>query len=113
MDILSTVLCFIRVFCQGVCSIRVIQQSSVYKSMSLIYPNKFTYLNTVVIQLAQRCLDNRGQTVPGKMPSIIVSGIPVNYICTCTIDVCQTVLQLVLSDSVNSAIYRDSKSQSR
>ena len=35
--------------------------------MGLIYPNKFTYLNTFVIQLAQRCLDNGGPTVLGKI----------------------------------------------
>ena len=28
------------------CSIRVVQRSSVYKSMGFSYPNKFTYLNT-------------------------------------------------------------------
>ena len=28
------------------CSIRVVEQSSVYKSMSFSYPNNFTYLNT-------------------------------------------------------------------
>jgi len=31
--------------------------------MSLIYPKKFTYLNTFVIQLAQRCSDSGGPTV--------------------------------------------------
>ena len=31
--------------------------------MGFIYLNKFTYLNTFVIQLAQRCLDNRGPIV--------------------------------------------------
>jgi len=29
-----------------------------------MYLNKFTYLNTFVIQLAQRCSDNGGPTVP-------------------------------------------------
>ena len=31
--------------------------------MGFIYLNKFTYLNTFVIQLAQRCSDNGGPTV--------------------------------------------------
>ena len=31
--------------------------------MGFIYPNKFTFLNTFVIQLAQRCLDNGVSTV--------------------------------------------------
>ena len=31
--------------------------------MGFIYPNKFTYLSTFVIQLAQRCSDNGGPTV--------------------------------------------------
>jgi len=31
--------------------------------MGFIYPNKFTYLNTFVIQLAQRSSDNGGPTV--------------------------------------------------
>ena len=32
-------------------------------SMGFIYPNKFTYLKTLVIQLALRCSDNEGPTV--------------------------------------------------
>ena len=28
--------------------------------MGLTYPDKFTYLNTFVIQVAQKCLDNGG-----------------------------------------------------
>ena len=31
--------------------------------MGFTYPDKFTYLNTFVIQVAQRCLDNGGPTV--------------------------------------------------
>ena len=31
--------------------------------MGFIYSNKITYLNTFVIQLAQRCSDNGGSTV--------------------------------------------------
>ena len=50
-------------FVAGVCTIRVVQQSSVYKSMGFIYPNKFTYLNTFVIQLAHKCSENGGPTV--------------------------------------------------
>jgi len=32
--------------------------SSVYKSMDFIHLNKFTYLNTFVIQLVHKCSDN-------------------------------------------------------
>jgi len=45
--------CYIKVFCRDVCCIRVVQHISVYKSMGFIRPNKSTYLNTFVIQLAQ------------------------------------------------------------
>ena len=31
--------------------------------MGFTYPDKFTYLNTFVIQVAQRCSDNGGPTV--------------------------------------------------
>ena len=31
--------------------------------MGFTYPDKFTYLNTFVMQVAQRCSDNRGPTV--------------------------------------------------
>jgi len=49
-------------FVTGVCCIRVFQHSSKYnyKSTGFIHPNKFTFL----IQLAQRCSDNGGPTVP-------------------------------------------------
>jgi len=30
--------------------------------MGSIYPNKFTYLGTFVIQMAQKCMDNRAPT---------------------------------------------------
>ena len=60
---MSIGVCSIRIFVKSVCSIRVVNRSSVYKSMGFIYPNKFTYLNTFVIQLAQRCSDNGGPTV--------------------------------------------------
>jgi len=51
-------------FVIGVCSIRVFQQISVYnKSMGFIYLNKFTYLNTFLRSLVQRCSDNQGCTV--------------------------------------------------
>ena len=30
--------------------------------MGFTYPAKFTYLNTFVMQVAQRCSDNRGPT---------------------------------------------------
>jgi len=39
--------------------------------MGFIYLNKFTYLNTSVIQVAQRCSDNGGPTVIVIMSSII------------------------------------------
>ena len=58
-----TMTVLLEYFVTGVCSIRVVQQSSVYKSMGFIYPNKFTYLNTFVIQLTHRCSDNGGPTV--------------------------------------------------
>jgi len=32
--------------------------------MGFIHPNKFTYLNTFMIQLAQKYSDNGGPTVP-------------------------------------------------
>ena len=32
--------------------------------MDFTYPDKFTYLNTFVMQVAQRCLDYGGPTVP-------------------------------------------------
>jgi len=51
-------------FAKSVCCIRVVQRSSVYKSMGFIYPNKFTYLNTFLKSLVQRSLVNRGCTVP-------------------------------------------------
>ena len=31
--------------------------------MGFTYPGKFTYLNTFMMQVAQRCSDNRGPTV--------------------------------------------------
>ena len=43
----SAVTVLLGYFVTGVYSIRVVQQSSVYKSMGFIYPNKFTYLNTI------------------------------------------------------------------
>jgi len=46
-----------------VCSIGVVQRSSVYESVGFIYLNKFTYLNTLVIRLAQSCSNNEGPTV--------------------------------------------------
>ena len=48
---------FVNRYIIGVCSVRVVQGVSVYKSMGFIYPN------LSVIQLAQRCSDNRGPTV--------------------------------------------------
>jgi len=39
--------------------------SSVYKSMGFVHLNKFTYLNTFVIQLVHKCSDNGGPTVQG------------------------------------------------
>ena len=59
-----TVTVLLEYFVTGVCSIRVVQQSSIYKLMGFIYPNKFTYLNTFVLQLAHRRSDNGGPTVP-------------------------------------------------
>jgi len=32
--------------------------------MGFTYPDKFTYLNTFMMKMAQRCLDNGGPTVP-------------------------------------------------
>ena len=37
------------------CSIRVFRRSPVYKSLGFGYPNKFTYLNTFLRSLEQRC----------------------------------------------------------
>ena len=34
--------------------------------MGFTYPGKFTYLNTFVMQVAQRCSDNQGSTVLQK-----------------------------------------------
>jgi len=45
--------------------------------MGFIYPKKFTYLNTFVIQLAQRCSDNGGSTVLGIVSSLVVLDISV------------------------------------
>ena len=53
----------LKYFVTSVCSIRVVEWRSENKSMGFIYPNKFTYLNTFVIQLAHRYLDNQGPTV--------------------------------------------------
>ena len=33
--------------------------------MGFTYPDKFSYLNTFMMQVAQRCSDNRGHTVLG------------------------------------------------
>jgi len=66
--------CPFRVFCQqvyvllnyfitGLCCLRVDQHCSIYKSIGFIQLNKLTYLNTFMIQLAQRCSDNGGPTV--------------------------------------------------
>ena len=60
-------------FVTGVCSIRVFQQSSVYKCMGFSYPNKFTFLNTFVIQLTQRCSDNGGPIVYGSFVVVLGS----------------------------------------
>ena len=35
--------------------------------MGLTYPNKFTYVNTFVIELSHRCLDNGGPTVQAEL----------------------------------------------
>ena len=40
------------------CSIRVPEWNSVYKSVSFIYPTNHLYLNTFMIELAHRCSDN-------------------------------------------------------
>ena len=52
-------------FYQCVFSIRVFDHNFDYKSMGFtyMYPDEFTYLNTFVIQVAQRCSDNGGPTV--------------------------------------------------
>ena len=42
------------------CSIKVVDHNFVYK---FTYPDKFTYLNTSMMEVAQRCLDNGGPTV--------------------------------------------------
>ena len=55
---------FIRV---SVCSVRVVEQSSVFKSMGFIYLNKFTYLNTFMIKPAHKCLGNGGATVTANV----------------------------------------------
>ena len=34
--------------------------------MGFTYLDKFTYPNTIMMQVVQRCLDNRGPTVPKK-----------------------------------------------
>ena len=46
-----------------VCSIRVFDHKFVYKSMGFTYPDKFTYPNTSVIQMAQMYSDNGGPTL--------------------------------------------------
>jgi len=46
-----------------VCFIRVVEQSSIYKSMGFTYPDYFTYPNIFVIELAHWCSDNGEPTV--------------------------------------------------
>jgi len=40
--------------------------------MGFIYPNKFTYLNFLVIQLAQRCSDNGGPTAHVSVVVLVI-----------------------------------------
>ena len=48
----------------SVYSIRVFDHNFVYEWIGFTNPDKFIYLDTFVIQVAQKCLDNGGPTVP-------------------------------------------------
>ena len=46
--------------------------------MGFIYLNKFTYLSTFVIQLAQRCSDNGGPAVTQCKVEVLITRYPMS-----------------------------------
>jgi len=65
-------------------SIRVVEQSFVYKSMGLIYLNKFTYLNTFMIKMAHKCSDNGGPTVNANiLLKMVLISVSLPSVCMC------------------------------
>ena len=64
LTVLSEYFDFKCLFYQSsVCSIRAFDHNFVYKWVGFTYPEKFTCLNTFVIEVAQTCSDNGGPMV--------------------------------------------------